>query len=851
MLRKSLLVLAAGCAACTGSQGPAGPTGPTGPQGDGGNSIGCPGTAPGQTAGLTATIKISSPANGSFFATGEKPILTVSFANSCGTLSPSDLAQADLFVYGPRSPLNTVTNTDLLNIPYAPFAAYAPLQGFPDGGPPNLVLNADGTVSYTLNAINIVSGGPIPPGQLAGTYTASVWALSPGPAANVSNAIDQAFSLVDFQIGTATVEVLAPGPGDGGQVSATLANSTCFACHQNVAPGGYTYMAHIAPEPPFSNVGDYALDSLPIGSCKSCHNNQGYSPNTLLRKVHGVHRGQNQLAPGVAHPDYGETKADNSLAAYLNVGFPSMPLGGTPGVAVSPDDAMEKNCAACHVNNVWQTNLSRAACGTCHDNVYFAGAPLPDGGIDPQATTGVMNPPTNLGPPLLPDGDLGPCTTDGQCSGLPFGSVLSLAKCDTNPSSPTVGSCLLTTHPLVKADFDANGNSQCGICHAAGTGTFAPVDAVHSITQWQPPVTLDGYKLTNVSVTGASGAGFFNVGDTPVLKFQLLNPMGAPVLTLLTDSSWAGTFLIGGPTSNPQRVYANTSMAPTTTGPDTQGFYTFTPSTSWPASSVGTIGNNPSGGIQVNPTGSYTVWFYWTRTTTPSPPYPGGPKTVKDSVDAQAVVSFGASEPLQARQVVTQAGCGSCHGLSADGFPRLAWHGNARKNAETCSNCHTQNATSSSSGGPPPGPPESSVDFQQMIHQIHFARLLDTPLADDLTEFQQVLSPVDVRACTNCHQSTLTSCSVPTDCSYGQSCMSGTCQNTAWLNPTARACITCHNGSDAQAHAAVNTYTPPAGQPIESCPVCHQPGAAYAVDLMHNITTAYSVNLAYPREPPQ
>jgi hypothetical protein len=70
-------------------------------------------------------------------------------------------------------------------------------------------------------------------------------------------------------------------------------------------------------------------------------------------------------------------------------------------------------------------------------------------------------------------------------------------------------------------------------------------------------------------------------------------------------------------------------------------------------------------------------------------------------------------------------------------------------------------------------------------------------------------------------------------------------------NPTARACITCHNGPDAQAHAAVNTYTPPAGQPIESCTVCHQTGAAYAVDVVHNITTAYSVDLAYPREPSQ
>jgi hypothetical protein len=52
----------------------------------------------------------------------------------------------------------------------------------------------------------------------------------------------------------------------------------------------------------------------------------------------------------------------------------------------------------------------------------------------------------------------------------------------------------------------------------------------------------------------------------------------------------------------------------------------------------------------------------------------------------------------------------------------------------------------------------------------------------------------------------------------------------------------------AVAHGA-NTYTPTGGQPIESCNVCHASGAAYAVDVVHNITTLYSVHLGYPREP--
>jgi OmcA/MtrC family decaheme c-type cytochrome len=910
MLRKTLVVAATVLvAACSGSQGPAGPAGPVGPLGDAGASgeAGCQGLAPGQTAGLTATVSISSPANGSFFVTGEQPVLSIRFANTCGTqLASSNLASAELFVYGPRDPLQTVTNVDLLNVPYAPFAAFAPLQGFPDGGPPNLVTNPDGSVTYTLNAINVVGAGPIPPGQLPGTYTAGVMATSPGPASNAANAIDQSFALVDFQIGTATAETYASGPAN---------SSTCLACHQNHASGGKVYMAHIAPEPPRANVGDYALDSLPIGTCKNCHNNQGYSPNTLLRKVHGAHRGEHQLAPGAAHPDYGEKNEDASLAAYLNVGFPLFPLGGTdPTVALTPDSAMEKNCTACHVNNVWETNFSRAACGTCHDNVFFAGALLPDGGVDPTATTGAIIPPTNLGQPST-----GPCTSDGQCSALPAGSVLSIATCDTASGSPTIGSCLLKVHPLVTSDFTANGQSVCAICHAStngGTsagGTFAAVDTVHAITQWAPPITLDGFTFQNVAVTGGSGTGgSFNIGDKPTLSFELFDNTGAPVTNLTTPGSgWSGTFIVAGPTSNPQRVYGSATgglaMTSSTYNSSTQT-WTYTPPTTWPANALAPI--NSGLAPQPAPTGSYTVWFYWARTT----------NGIRDAVDAQAVVAFGANEqPVSGRQVVTQMACASCHGESTDGgvfFPHLAEHGDQRKNAETCNTCHSQFAqdngvgstgvvctTNAQCGGfdsanaaasweqcePNPAvtdggqictvtvdpTPNVEIDFQKLVHNIHFARLRAgfaeqgnrgepwaTPIPippatlnflgfqNSLSNFQQVLSPVDVRSCTNCHADSNATCSATAPCAFGQTCSSaGKCTNVAWLAPTARACITCHDEADDFAHAALNTFTPTGGQPIETCNVCHGQGAQFAVDVMHNITTLYSTHLAYPREP--
>jgi OmcA/MtrC family decaheme c-type cytochrome len=902
MMRKTLVVLAiALAAACSGSQGPQGPqgpTGPTGPVGDAGGpgASGCPGLPAGQTPGLTASVTVSSPANGTFFAAGEQPVLTITFANNCGTqLTPAELTSAELFVYGPRAPTETITNMDLLNVAYAPFGAYANLKGYPDGGPPNLSMGADGTVTYRLSPITIVAGSPQfqGPGEIPGTYSASVFGLG-------ANQLDQIFALADFQIGTATVETYVSGPGDGGQVSATAHNSTCFACHQNDALGGKTYMAHIAPEPPRAPVGDYALDSLPIGTCKSCHNNKGYSPYTIMHKVHAAHRGAHQKAPGIPHPDYGYTSPDSSLPTYLNVGFPLMPLGGTPGVALTADVAMEKNCTACHVNNVWATNISRAACGSCHDNVFFAGPP--DGGA-PSTSPNIV-PQTIFGQPST-----GACTTDSQCNGFPVGGNpnLSATTCDTSASSATFGQCVLNFHPIPTSP---NPDTECATCHAASTSTapglIAPVDKVHGISQWTAPITLDGYTFKNVGVTGGSGAGgSFNVGDTLVLSFQLFDNTGAAVPDLATNTAWAGTFFVAGPTSNPQRVYGSATggvsmkTAALTYNAGTQT-YTYTPTTTWPANAFAPI--NSSLTPQPAPPGIYTVWFYWARTT----------NGIRDAVDAQAVVNFQNTGPLPAngRQVVTQEACASCHGASTDGgvfFPHLALHGDQRKNAETCNVCHAQFAeddlagtstgactTNTQCAGYDPVNPASSwqtcdagaciafidptpgveIDFQKLIHNIHFARLragfaeqnnLGQPWANPpipagtynifsshggLTNFQEVLSPVDVRSCTNCHKDSNVACSSSTPCAFGQTCSaSGSCVNNAWLAPTARACITCHDSADDAAHAAINTYTPPSGPPIETCTVCHASGSAFAVDVVHNITSLYSIHLAYPREP--
>jgi OmcA/MtrC family decaheme c-type cytochrome len=814
-------------------------------------------------------VKVSSPHSGSFFIPGDRPVVTISFVDSCGEVQPpANLSRASFFVYGPRAPLSTVTATNLMNSPSGNFKAEVNLKSpvyASDAGAPNLTLLADGSVNYQLSAITT---------ELPGTYTASVWAIGANP-------LDQTFALADFQIGTATVESYVSGPADG---------STCNNCHKNGSLGGKVYMAHIAPG--FSPVGNYALDSLPIGSCKACHNNAGYSPNTILRKAHAVHRGSHQLAPGAAHPEY-NVPSDDTLAGLLNVNFPGMPVAESRGFTLTADMAMEKNCISCHADDAWQdpAKISRAACGACHDNVFFAG-PVVDGGV--VLGDGVISPPTVLGPPPGTSN----CAADADCSVL-----ASTANVSWSPTCNTsTGNCELTFHQQMLDD------TMCAGCHAAGDPTVdAPVDLVHGIAQWQPPVTLDGYKFQDVTVTGGSGGTapntFFQVGDKPVLKFRLLDTTGAAVADLATNPAWSGTFIVAGPTSNPQRVFGGGSgglnmrnAAQGTLSYDiTSQTYSYTPTATWPTNALSPV-NNPGSAGQQNPNGSYTVWFYLARTTPVDGGVPVSPASIRDAVDAQVVVAFGASHPPQARQVVTQAACASCHAASPSGFPHLALHGDQRKNAETCSVCHSQHAFDGVKGSTGPActvatqatdcagfaagweacmanvctvtndpTPGIYIDYQQLVHDIHFARRREGYLErgnltapgtlqylgfnNSLSSFQEILSPVDVRACGNCHGDSKAACSSTSPCAYGQTCSpAGTCINTAWQEATARACITCHDSAAAFTHATANTYTPPAGPPVETCNLCHGPAGIAPVGAVHNITTLYPLNLAYPRE---
>ena len=297
---------------------------------------------------LDVQLSVAAPRNGMFLAAGEQATIAIHLVDRCKRpVAPADLTTLSLYLSGPRAPMKTRTAVKLLNAVTDRNAAdrqhhYINLRApaFLDANQKNLAATSTGFTFTTAPVTN----------EEQGTYTVGLWAVS-------KDLKDQQLVTVDLQIGTATVETFTTGDAK---------TSSCYACHQGPV-SGKTYMAHIIPG--FSPFGNYALDMAPVLNCKLCHNNDGYSPNTLVTKVHAVHRGASLLNPGKGHPEYG-APADSSIAEFVNVEYPDFPNG-------------ERDCVKCHSTDSYLKNPSRMACGACHDNVYF--------------DTGVLDPPRKPG----------------------------------------------------------------------------------------------------------------------------------------------------------------------------------------------------------------------------------------------------------------------------------------------------------------------------------------------------------------------------------------------------------------------------------------------------------------------
>ncbi|MBI2863738.1 MAG: hypothetical protein HYX94_04160 [Chloroflexi bacterium] len=295
------------------------------------------GAGPADALGINVSVSVSKPANGSFLTVGERAVVTVNLNDkSGGALTRDAFATLNLYMYGPQETAKTVTASKLLNA--STDRSKTPHHYI------DLLTNPDVSVSgnvlrYTLQPVS---------NEEAGTYIASLWASAKGEPERDG----QMFALAEFQLGTATVE------------NQIVAKENCAKCHLGASNGQF-YLHHV--DPGRSPFGSPSIDSIPPLTCKSCHNNDGYAaysgnindptiedpsvrtPDPLVRRVHGVHRGSGLQTNFNIDPETGNFKN------YTHVVFP----------------ANVRNCNVCHVDDRFKTKPTRQACGACHDATWF------------------------------------------------------------------------------------------------------------------------------------------------------------------------------------------------------------------------------------------------------------------------------------------------------------------------------------------------------------------------------------------------------------------------------------------------------------------------------------------------
>ena len=160
------------------------------------------------------------------------------------------------------------------------------------------------------------------------------------------------------------------------------------------------------------------------------------------------------------------------------------------------------------------------------------------------------------------------------------------------------------------------------------------------------------------------------------------------------------------------------------------------------------------------------------------------------------------------RTVVDTANCNTCH-------DRLAFHGGQRLNTQECVMCHNPNFTDDQD-------PAESLDFKRLIHRLHRGE----DLTQDYLDFNHLRFPGDLRDCATCHVDA--TWNVPENAPPGRL---PTITLRDWYTPqqpTAAACLGCHDTQAAAAHAFV--MTAPFG---EACAACHGVDAEFSVDKVH------------------
>ena len=526
-----------------------------------------------------------------------------------------------------------------------------------------------------------------------------------------------------------------------------------------------------------------------VDLCVTCHG-QGYTdPDTgasidFENMIHRIHRGEHLPSVEGGTP-------------YQIVGF-----GGRVhdySTVVFPQDI--RNCTTCHQGPdaaLATTEPNRAACGSCHDNVYF-GTGAPAAGLiahpgGPQADD------TNCASCHQPSGGLAPI----------LDSHFTLAeRASAAQPQVTIDAATLTAARTLQVDFTVTVNG------APRDILTAPLTSLSAIVAGPTTDYLFNASFTLTTAT----AGTLTAIDAAAGRFSWTS--AATVDTIAATAS-----------ADPIRSVAGVTIT-------TEG--------TWAVGLQATV--------RVNGTATATSCATAAACTTALGPAPEGmswgcvatfctPQALYAARNRIAYVALTDPTPVPRRQVVDVDRCNGCH-------QQLRLHGGGRNNPELCVMCHNSTFDTIDRMPVPAGGTAETMplSFGHFIHRVHTGEHGVSPATfwgpapnprptpgtgGTPVSFAELRFPADRRVCDRCHMdppagielSPMLTLRAPRSRLITDT---RTTVATYLSGAIASACTGCHDSPAAQTHADAMTTSSGA----ESCTTCHEAGGAFGIDGVH------------------
>jgi OmcA/MtrC family decaheme c-type cytochrome len=363
----------------------------------------------------------------------------------------------------------------------------------------------------------------------------------------------------------------------------------------------------------------------------------------------------------------------------------------------------------------------------------------------------------------------------------------------THPGRDTCGSChdninWMTGDNHVAGPQQDDASCANASCHPPQSGSEydGSIAGAHTVPFRSKQLRNPKFEIVGVSNTGP--------GQKPAVQFKITDKNSIPI----APAEMARLSLrLAGPTSEYHWYILESALkANYANGVATYGF---------------------TGSLPADATGTYSVGIEGYLNTKLNP------GTAKELVYRDAgdnVLSlFAVTGQLTPRRVVVDlAKCNQCH-------DKLQHH-SSRNDPQYCVGCHNPTMTDGARRPADQGDAQS-IHFKVMIHRIHTGKDLTTDFTiwgGSPSNFNNVAFPGDRRDCTTCHAGT--SYTLP----LAPGLRPSVTPRWFWTptQPTAAACLACHDSIDVASHAFVNT-----SDIDESCAVCHGEGTDSAVTKVH------------------